>query len=176
VDRCCANEDLHTKLKRINLINTMNILSFGVPFFHLGQEIGLSKGGDGNSYRSGDKVNVFNYNVLDERYDMFEYFKQVIELKKAYPFFRYGSKNEIDEGVDVTTERGGILKVQFINKETIEPFKDVLLFVNPTQNLFETDLPDYYSIIFNESGKINSELFAQHLQVNPLSVVIVVKK
>ena len=176
LDKCCYNEDLNTKLKRIKLINTMNILSYGVPFFHLGQEIGLSKGGDGNSYRSGDKVNRFDYSVLDERSEMVEFFKQVIQIKKTYPFFRYDNKKDIEQGVEITTERGGILKIQYINKDSITPFKDVLLFVNPTNHLFETDLPDYYSVIFNESGRINSELFAQHLQVNPLSVVIVVKK
>jgi pullulanase len=176
LEKCCYDEDEITKLKRIKLINALNIFSFGVPFFHLGQEIGLSKDGDHNSYRSGDKINSFKYNVLDERSEMFNFFKDVVKFKKKYPFLRMSSKDIIDKGIEISTDKGGVLKVQYIDKELISPFKDVIMYVNPTKSLFETDLNDYYQIIFNESGEICSELFAQHLLVNPLSVVIVVKK
>ncbi len=50
-------ETLSTRLKRLKLLNASTMLALGIPFFHMGQEIGLSKNGDLNSYKSGDKVN-----------------------------------------------------------------------------------------------------------------------
>jgi len=56
------------------LANAAVMLSFGIPFFHRGQEIGLTKYGDSNSYRSGDKINKFDYSILDERAEMATFF------------------------------------------------------------------------------------------------------
>ncbi|MDD7735597.1 MAG: hypothetical protein PT941_02300, partial [Bacillales bacterium] len=67
-------------------------------------------------------------------------------------------------------------KIRYKNEQVIAPYKDVLIFINPTQMIFDTDLDDYYKILFNESGRISSNLYAQHLIVNPLSLIICVKE
>ncbi|HBR86198.1 MAG TPA: type I pullulanase, partial [Firmicutes bacterium] len=51
---CCAGEADDVLLKRVKLINAAICLSAGIPFFHAGQEFGESKGGDENSFCSGD--------------------------------------------------------------------------------------------------------------------------
>ena len=53
----------------------------------MGQEIGLSKGGDHNSYRSGDLVNQMKWDILDQRKDLYEFFRQLVALRKSYPFY-----------------------------------------------------------------------------------------
>lgn len=172
---CCYDEDEQTILRRIKLINAAVMLSCGVPFFHMGQEIGLTKFGEHNSYKSPDHINQFRYNTLDQRLDMYNFFKDLVSLRKELPFVRLSDKETIEKTLEFTTEANGILKVRYKNDEVICPFKDVLIFINPTKNQFETDLSDYYKILFNESGKINN-LYSQHLIVNPLSLVVCVKE
>ena len=69
-----ASECKETHLARLLSMNTIVMLSFGVPFFHRGQEIGVSKYGDLNSYKSSDKVNQFPYTLALKRKEMVEYF------------------------------------------------------------------------------------------------------
>ena len=173
---CCYNEDEQTLLRRVRLINACVMTSIGVPFFHMGQEIGLTKYGESNSYNLPDYINKFDYQVLDHRDDMAQFFRDLVSIRKEFRFLRLNNREDIEKTIDFSTEFGGILKVNYHNPEFIKPFQDVLIFINPTQENFETDLSDYYKIVFNESGKITSNLYAQHLIVNPLSLVICVKE
>lgn len=173
---CCYNEDESSLLRRIKLINASVMLSCGVPFFHMGQEIGLTKFGEGNSYKSGDKINQFRYNTLDEREDLYHFFIDLVSLRKEMKFLRLRTKEEIENTMEFQSENYGVLKVRYKNPQAIYPYKDVLIYINPTQQTFDTDLDDYYKILFNESGRISSNLYAQHLIVNPLSLIICVRE
>ena len=54
------------KLLRVSFANEIVLYSLGIPFFHAGQEIGLSKKGEGNTYNAGDSLNQFKYSLLKE--------------------------------------------------------------------------------------------------------------
>ena len=47
-----ASEDEVSLLERVSLANSILLLSFGIPFIHMGQEIGLSKEGLDNTYKT----------------------------------------------------------------------------------------------------------------------------
>lgn len=173
---CCPDEDEKTLLRRIKLNNAAVMFSYGVPFFHMGQEIGLTKFGDHNSYRSTDLVNQFRYSTLDERMELYNYFKDLVAMRKELAFLRVNDKETIEKSVKFNHDYSGILKINIVNKDLIAPYKDVIIFINPRKEAYSTDLNDYYKILFNESGKISSSLYAQHLVVNPLSLVICVKE
>lgn len=173
---CCYDEDEQTLLRRMKLVNASVMFSCGVPFFHMGQEIGLTKNGDHNSYRSGDLTNQFKYQVLDQREDLYHFFIDLVLLRKELSFFRLNNREDIEKTLEFSTEFNGILKIRYKNQDIIKPYHDVLIFINPTMNNYETDLSDYYKIVFNESGKITSNLYSQHLVVNPLSLIVCVKE
>lgn len=173
---CCPLEDETTILRRIKLINAAVMFSIGVPFFHMGQEIGLTKFGEGNSYRSSDLVNQFRWNTLDERKDMYNFFRDLVDMRKSLPFLKLNDRKVIEQSIEFNNDYSGILKIRYSNKDVIAPYSDVLIFINPKKESFSVDLCDYYKILFNESGKITSSLYSQHLVVNPLSLVICVKE
>ena len=64
------------------------MISKGIPFIHMGQEIGQSKWDDGNSYNKGDFYNKFSFKLLDERFEHFELIKQAIKLRKSLKIFK----------------------------------------------------------------------------------------
>ena len=173
--RCCNDEDEATILKRIKLINAAVMLSYGVPFFHMGQEIGLTKFGEHNSYRSSDDINQFRYKTLDERIDMYKFFIDLVKVRKELSFLKINDKELLERSISLSNENNGILKINVYNSELINPLKDVVIFINPTKSKYETDLSDYYQIVLNETGAIDS-LYSQHLIVNPLSLVVCIKK
>ena len=67
------------KLLRVSFANELVLYSLGIPFFHAGQEIGLSKKGEGNTYNAGDSLNQFKYSLLKERSFMLDAFKKAVD-------------------------------------------------------------------------------------------------
>ena len=173
---CCYDEDLESRFKRIKLINAITLFSYGVPFFHMGQEIGLTKNGHGNTYNAGDKLNQFDYDVLDQRSSLYYYFKDIIQIKKEFACLRLSTKEEIGKAMSFSYEANGCVSVKINEIEFIAPYKDVRLYINPTKNSLSVDLDDYYQVILNESGRLITPFYSQHLLVNGLSCVLVVKK
>lgn len=61
----------------------------GIPFFLAGEEMLRSKGGDSNSYKSGDEVNNIRWDDLtpgSEVMNMRDFYRALIELRKGNPF------------------------------------------------------------------------------------------
>ncbi len=173
---CCYDDSEDELFRRLKVINAVVLLSCGVPFIHMGQEIGLSKNGDHNSYRSGDLINQMKWDVLDKRKDLYDFFRQIVEIRKKYPFFRISEKETIEKSIRFIDEANGCLIIDYFNEEILGEFKNVKIFINPTKNKINVNLYDYYQIIFNESGSLISEFYSQHLTINSLSLVIACKK
>ena len=66
------------------------MISKGTPFWQAGEEMLRSKGGDENSYASGDAVNNLRWEDLQPGsgpYEMMCYYRGLIAMRKAYPVF-----------------------------------------------------------------------------------------
>ena len=155
------------RLRRIKLLNKTLLLSFGIPFIHAGQEIGLTKFSHHNTYNKGDKYNQFNYDTLDERVDLMESFKNYIAQRKSIPFFHISDPDLLQRSISFTTNNDALV-VNLENKE-ISDTKYIIV-INPTKNTiymnFDEEREDY---IYNPSQK---RLLTQHAMVFPLSTKI----
>ncbi len=84
------------------LAAAFSMLSQGVPFFQAGEELLRTKPGqkelfDGNSYRSGDKVNALRWDDLDkpEYAQTSDYYQGLIAFRKAHPALRLTTRNQV---------------------------------------------------------------------------------
>ena len=68
------------------------------------------------------------------------------------------------------------LVIKYINKELIKPYSEFKIIINPSYKTTYYDLGDYYQVLYNEAGIMKDELYSQSLMINPLTLVIVVKK
>lgn len=81
--------------------------SQGVPFIQAGQEFLRSKGGDENSYKSPDEVNMLNWASKADNTEALNYYKGLMELRKAHPAFKMPAAAMIRENlkfIDKTPE------------------------------------------------------------------------
>ena len=62
-------------LRTVKLFNKVIMCSIGIPFIHMGQEIGLTKHNQRNTYNLGDYYNQMDYDILDKRFDMAQSFR-----------------------------------------------------------------------------------------------------
>ncbi|WP_196157461.1 alpha-amylase family glycosyl hydrolase [Reinekea sp. G2M2-21] len=87
-------------LRRIhNYANGMILTAQGIPFLHGGVELMRDKQGDHNSYRSSDEVNKIRWQWKLDNADVFNYYKELIELRKNHPGFRMNTWDEINQNV-----------------------------------------------------------------------------
>ncbi|MBQ4128425.1 MAG: type I pullulanase [Ruminococcus sp.] len=66
----------------------ITLTSQGVPFMMAGEEMGRSKDGDENSYKSPVEVNQIDYNDLNKYADLNEYYKGLIDIRKTVDVLR----------------------------------------------------------------------------------------
>ena len=146
-------------LRMINSINGTIALSFGIPFYHAGQEIGLTKYNEDNTYNMGDKYNKFDWSILDKRYDMYLYFKSMLLFRNSHSktfdsqlieknnFFINYDKGAI--GFKTSKIFGGNPKIEYI------------FAFNPTDKDLMIKLDDYYIIVCALVGYIqDSSLYS----------------
>ena len=106
----CAAHDNHTLYDKLRIsagnneghLRDMNRLSDaivltsqGIPFLHAGSEFLRTKNGDENSYKSGDSVNMLDWNLKTRNIDIFHYYKGLAELRKSRKALRLGNADEI---------------------------------------------------------------------------------
>lgn len=169
-------DDIIARLKRIKLLNAVVMLSFGIPFFHMGQEVGLSKQGDHNSYNTGDKINRFDYRILDERYEMVEYFAALSTLRKKHPFLRLYQPNDLESMVTFEDLPYGALRIDLRHPKWVKPFEQFTLVINPSKEKVFYDFGEYMTAYFNGTGFIKSgQTKVKNALIEPISLHIFVK-
>ncbi|WP_106765916.1 type I pullulanase [Paenibacillus faecalis] len=77
------------------LASSMTLTSQGISFLHAGQEFYRTKGGDENSYKSGDEVNRLDWDQAAEHKEGTQFIRQLIQIRKEHPAFRMTSADEI---------------------------------------------------------------------------------
>ena len=81
---------------------------------HAGAEMMRHKQGDHNSYKSPDDINKIRWDWKVRHEDVFEYYKDLIALRRAHPGFRMNTWEEINRHVVTSQPRYAVL-VNHIN-------------------------------------------------------------
>ncbi|QKS72102.1 type I pullulanase [Paenalkalicoccus suaedae] len=136
IDSANRNEDLLDKQEMQKLATAITILSQGVPFIHAGQEFFRTKGGDGNSYISGDEVNALDW----ERRSRFEkdiaFIRSLLEVRKKYDVFRMHTKAEINQRFHPLQTPAPVFGFTLLASK-----QDFVVYVNPTKRRYQIQLP-----------------------------------
>ncbi len=167
-------ESIETHLTRLMSLNAIVMLSFGVPFFHRGQEIGVSKYGDQNSYKSSDKINQFPYTLAYKRSAMVEYFKALTAMRKECKFLHETNPKIIKEMVTFNSLALGASEIVYNPEFDLSPYSDFHVFVNPNSEPMFVDLNKPLKIILNRAGYIGarSSEYVERMMIAPYSVIV----
>ena len=141
-----AFEDEKLHLDRVSLGNQILLLSFGIPLIHAGQEIGQSKDGLDNTYKT-IGVNNLNYRLIDERFDMVNRFRLFNILRKKLAFTRLTSATEMKGFFEISHWDNGVYVLSCKDKNVIANEKEFVILINPTGEKINFELDDYYTII-----------------------------
>jgi pullulanase len=109
------------------------MLAQGIPFLHMGQEIGGTKFGDHNSYQSGDTVNQFHVDRLHAYAPVIQTLKDLIAVRKSISMLRRPSRWD-EQSIRQTTLEHGAFTLQVSDGDNT-----LMWVVNPS--LFELSMP-----------------------------------
>jgi len=147
-------------LRIVNSVNAAISLSFGVPFYHAGQEIGLSKFGEDNTYNKGDKFNKFDWSILDKRVDMYLFFKSILNFRRSFKNI-YLSKDISARNLFINYDHD-VLGFE-VNKIISNNKKDYLFVFNPNKFDVTITFDDYYNVFLAVAGVLrDSDVFIQN--------------
>ncbi len=82
------------------LANTIVLTSQGVPFLHAGVEFLRSKNGAHNSFESPDSINSIKWDRKHQYLNVYEYYRNLISLRKAHPAFRMTTTDQIRQHLE----------------------------------------------------------------------------
>ncbi len=91
------NDDEATRIKMHELAQTIVLTAQGIPFLHAGTEFLRTKQGVENSYNSPDSINAIDWDRKMQYKKVFEFFKQIIALRKNHPALRMPTNAMIQE-------------------------------------------------------------------------------
>ena len=166
----CGYEEEKDVLRILKLINAVVLFSFGIPFFHMGQEIGLSKNMHQNTYNKGDKYNKMRWNIVDERYEYVSFLASLIKYRKNNKFLREFDADKIDKNIDIVNLKNNVLKITYFDGMIEGKKKNIFLIINPTNEVFYYNSGKTLSLIAGDGGYLeNSKLKMKTLMVTPNS-------
>ncbi|MDO5718360.1 MAG: type I pullulanase [Tissierellia bacterium] len=161
------------------LATSIIMTSQGIPFIHAGNEFLRDKKLVRNSYKSDLTVNGINWSLKEKYFDLFNYTKDIIEIRKEMNCFSL-SAEEIRKNIRLIPD----LPDRIIAYEINSDFKylivhnsgwdDYILDLSKIKsNSKKIDREFEYSIIFDKSGKTNMRQSTKLLNTKRISTTII---
>jgi len=129
-------------IKMDKLAQTVIMTSQGVAFMLSGEELLRTKQGVANSFNSPDAINQIDWSRKAKYADVFEYYKQLIALRKQHPAFRMASASKIDKHLqflDVTDPQ--VIAYQLTDNANGDKWNNILLIFNGSTDSKTVNIP-----------------------------------
>ena len=159
------------------LAQTAVFTSQGVPFMLSGEELLRDKKGVHNSYESPDSINQLNWQNKETYAQVFDYYKNLIALRKAHPAFHLGKAELVRqhlEFIDVDDNR--VVAFRLKDHAGGDEWQDIIVILNSNPEAATIAIPEgQYSVVCID-GKIDAaglgEVNGDKVQVAPQSALI----
>ena len=169
------SEDEEINLKRVKFANALTILSMGVPFIHMGQEIGQSKELLDNTYNV-PKINDMDWRLVEERKEMVDYLKDLITLRKELGYSEVHNLDDLEGNMEATHLENGLLIIDITNEKfLLGDLKEAIIVINPTEKTLSYEFEEFYRLYFSTSGFVKGDHFYQNFISPGLSIEVLVK-
>jgi pullulanase len=118
------------------------VLAFqGVPFIEGGSEICRTKGGDHNSYESGDAVNRYDWTLAGQCTDVRDWVAGMIAIRRAHPAFRMDDDAQVRKAIEFLPADGAVVGWTIDGTVAKDPARRVLVVLNGEDGARQVTLP-----------------------------------
>ena len=167
------------ELIRLDLLaQTAVFTSQGVPFMLSGEELLRTKQGVHNSFESPDSINRLDWQNKERYPQVFDYYKNLIALRKAHPAFHLGTADLVRLHLEfLTVENDFVVAYRLKDHAGSDEWQDIIVILNADKSPVTVDIPEgRYSVVCCD-GKVDEqglgEVTGSKVQVSPQSALII---
>lgn len=147
------------ELIRLDLLaQTAVFTSQGVPFMLSGEELLRNKKGVHNSFESPDSINQLNWDNQKHYPQVFNYYRNLIQLRKNHPAFRLSNADLVRKHLEFIDTPENVVAFRLKNYAGRDDWRNIIVVLNASKESAEVTIPDgQYTIvccdgIINENG------------------------
>lgn len=168
------------RMRAARLAQTIVFTSQGTPFLWSGEEIFRDKKGVHNSYKSPDSINAIDWSLKHANREQFDYYRELIRLRKAHPAFRMTDAAEVARNIVFDPQtRPNLISYSIQNNANGDEWKEIKLVFNGADEAAEVKIPRGNWTIIAEDGRINADGLGTsrggRMAVAPVSVLILAR-
>lgn len=145
------------ELIRFNkLAQTVVFTSMGVPFMYAGEEIYRDKKGVNNTYQSPDSINQINWDNKTLHADVFNYYKNLIAMRKSHPAFRIPTQEMMEKYLKfIDTKTANVIAYTLNGHVNGDTWKDILVIYNGNRKATTITIPQGDWNVVCHDGQFN---------------------
>ena len=147
------------ELIRLDLLaQTAVFTSQGVPFMLSGEELLRTKQGVHNSFESPDSINHLDWSNKEKYPQVFNYYKNLIAMRKNHQAFRLGSASLVRENLEFLDMPEKIVAYRVNGAAVNDSWRNIIVILNASRADTEITIPEgNYTIVccdgvINENG------------------------
>ena len=181
IEVSASEETEATKLRMNKLAQTAVLVSQGMTFIYGGEELFRTKMGIDNSYQSPDSINIIPWENKIAYADLFDYYRQMIAIRRAHKGFRLGSAELVKAHCEFLPTDNEHLVIYRINDlDGLDSAKSLIVLLNGSEKAQQVEIPEgeYTLLAFNGEADVKglSELHESHALVAPYSATILAEQ
>ena len=166
------------ELIRLDLLaQTTVFTSQGVPFMLSGEELLRTKLGVRNSFESPDSINHLDWSNMTKYPQVFDYYKNLIALRKHHPAFRLGNADLVRKHLEFLDTPEKVVAYRLKNYAGRDDWRDIIVILNANKTATEVSIPDGRYTIVCQNGVINEQGMGEttgcKASVGPQSALII---
>jgi pullulanase len=164
------------------LATTILLLSQGIPFLHSGQEFFRTKNGDGNSYRSPDRINWLDWERKEEFTKDVKYISGLMELRKSNSAFRLRTSKLIRTHLEWLKIQEPLIGYRLKDIKSFGSYLEIIVLINPLTDsqITKLDLTGEWDLLVNHykagANPIETLKNLTEVTINPVSVIVFGRK
>ena len=166
------------ELIRLDLLaQTAVFTSQGVPFMLSGEELLRDKKGVHNSYESPDSINHLEWSNMERYPQVFEYYKNLISLRKNHPAFRLGNAEMVRRYLEFIDAPAGVVAFRLKDYAGSDSWRNIIVVLNASAQKQAIDIPQGKYTVVCRDGVISEKglgtVKGKKIKVSPQSATII---
>ena len=149
-----ASDSVRMRVAR--LAQTIVFTSQGTPFIFAGEEIFRDKKGVHNSYCSPDDINAIDWNIKAQNREQFEYYRNLIDLRRSHPAFRMATAEEVAKNIVFDNVKlDNVVSYSIKNNANGDEWKEIKVIFNGSEAPVKVNIPKGDWTIIAANGKLD---------------------
>lgn len=163
------------------LAQTIVFTSQGTPFMFAGEEVFRDKKGVHNSYKSPDSINAIDWNLKTKNKEQFDYYRNLIRLRKEHPAFRMTSAEDVAKNIVFdNVKTPNVVSYSIRNNANRDAWEEIKLVFNGSEKEYTAKVPKGNWTVIAYDGELDPDGLSQSkggkISVPPTSALILAKE